>query len=216
MARKEEQKTNNGSGHIKVRVIEFEIDGHDATLAEGIKAFTTALSHSAVIVTTPKRPALPVPERPNTPVALDAEEPEPADTSTDGLEQEVAEEKSSNGQKRSYNYRPPKFMDDLDLTKGTKPLAEFIAEKGSPTEMLDRYLVVAVWLKKHLQIEEFTINHIYTAFDNLGWKAQMPPNHSQPLRDLKTKKHFLTKEKSGAYKVNWQGTQHVEKMGAIQ
>ncbi|HWY71354.1 MAG TPA: hypothetical protein VNX88_21990 [Terriglobales bacterium] len=79
--------------------------------------------------------------------------------------------------------------------------------------MSERYIAVAVWLKEHLQIEEFTIHHIYTAFDNLGWKAQMPVDHSQPLRDLKNKRHFLTKEKGAGYKVNWQGIQYVANMG---
>jgi hypothetical protein len=42
----------------------------------------------------------------------------------------------------------------------------------------------------------------------------MPVNHSQPLRDLKTNRHFLTKEKGAGYKVNWQRIQYVAKMGS--
>ena len=99
----------------------------------------------------------------------------------------------------------PKFLDDFDLTKATKPVAEFVAEKGSPTEAMDRYIVVAVWLKEHMSVEEFDINQIYSVFKHLGWLSSMPNNHSQPLRDLKTKRHFLTKEKSHGYKLNWAG-----------
>ena len=132
----------------------------------------------------------------------------------DEEEQAVEEPTNGNGSKRSYNYRPPKFLDDLDLSKANKTIADFLAEKGNPTETNDRYIAVAVWLKEHMQIEEFTINHIYTVFDNLGWKGQVPVNHSQPLRDLKTKRHFLTKEKGAGYKVNWQGIQYVAKLGA--
>jgi hypothetical protein len=65
-----------------------------------------------------------------------------------------------------------------------------------------------------MKLEEFGINEIFTVFDNFGWRTSIPVNHSQPLRDLKTKRHFLTKEKGGGYKVNWQGIQYVAKMGA--
>jgi hypothetical protein len=107
-------------------------------------------------------------------------------------------------------------MDDLDLSKATKQLADFMAEKGNPTETNDRYIAIAVWFKEHMNVEEFTIHHVYTAFVNLGWKAQVPVDHSQPLRSLKNKRHLLTKEKGGGYKVNFQGIQYVAKMGVTK
>jgi hypothetical protein len=89
-----------------------------------------------------------------------------------------------------------------------------VAEKGDPTETNDRYIVVATWLNQQMSVEEFGINEIYTVFKNLDWQSSIPVNHSQPLRDLKTKRHFLTKEKGHGYKVNWAGLQYVGKMGA--
>jgi hypothetical protein len=132
------------------------------------------------------------------------------------VEQETTEEEPSNGNgsKRSYTFKAPKFLHDLDMTKATKPLADFMAEKGNPTEIMDRYVVIAVWLKDHMEVDEFKIDHIWTAYNALGWKAQFPENHSQPLRDLKSKKNFLTKEKGAGYKVSWPGEQYVAKMGA--
>lgn len=218
MSRKDEQKANtNGhdSGGIKVRVIEFELHGRNATVSEGIKAITEAISGRAIVE--PRRPALPAAPKPAQPAAVVVEEEpeeqlaEPAQPTGEYVEEEGQEETPTNGPKRNYNYRPPKFLDDLDLSKASRPVAEFVKEKGDPAETNDRYIVVAVWLKEHMKIETFTINHIYTVFDNLGWKGQIPVNHSQPLRDLKTKRHFLTKTKEG-YQVNWQGTQYVEKM----
>jgi hypothetical protein len=133
------------------------------------------------------------------------------------VEDALAEDAASGnggGPKRTYNFKAPTFMDDLDLSKATKQLADFMAEKGSPTETNDRYIAIAVWFKEYMKIEEFTIHHIYTAFVNLGWKAQVPVDHSQPLRSLKNKRHFLTKEKGAGYKVNFQGIQYVAKMGS--
>ena len=201
--------------------MELDVEGGTADLVEGFKSFATALTRGVTPVGASTRAlaapktvmaAAPAPAGDQHEVVFPPEvEQEPGG---DEQEQNVEVPINGNGSKRSYNYRPPKFLDDLDLSKASKPVADFLAEKGNPTETNDRYVAVAVWLKEHLQIEEFTINHIYTVFDNLGWKGQMPVNHSQPLRDLKTKRHFLTKEKGAGYKVNWQGIQYVAKMGA--
>lgn len=228
MSRKDEQKAkNNGNGRNRVQgfVFGINLEGTEEVVTEGIRAFTQAMTKSGLIVasTAAVRPAL-LEAKPNSRavVDLETEEPEATEESAqenyDSVADDDAEETpsngSSNGSKRTYNYRAPRFLDELDLTKATESIKDFMAEKGNPSETNDRYMVVAVWLKEHMQIEEFTINHVYTVFDNLGWKGQIPINHSQPLRDLKTKRHFLTKEKGAGYKVNWQGTQYVTNMGA--
>src|SRR5229473_409102 len=60
MRRKNEQEASgNGAGHIKFRVVEFEIDGGNDMLAEGIKALTTALSKSSVTTTVVSQRTLP-------------------------------------------------------------------------------------------------------------------------------------------------------------
>lgn len=143
----------------------------------------------------------------------DAVEPEPLEE-----EQQAGEDsgESSNGTgkgpKRNYTFRAPKFLHDLDLSKAAKPLADFMTEKGNPSDVTDQYIVIAVWLKEQMAVEQFKIAHIWTAYSFLGWKAQFPENHSQPLRDL-IKKNFLTKDKDG-YKVSWPGEQYVTKLGA--
>lgn len=78
---------------------------------------------------------------------------------------------------------------------------------------MDRYIVIAVWYKDHMKVAEFKIDHIWTAYNFLSWKATFPENHSQPLRDLKKKK-FLTKEKDSDYKVGWLGEKHVAGLNA--
>src|SRR5262249_15722019 len=164
MAGKNEQKANtNGqdTGGIKVRVIEFELHGRNATVSEGIKAITEAIAGRGVVVSEPRRPALPTAPKPVHPAAVVVEqEPEqqvedPAQPAEEQAEDESQDE-STNGTKRNYNYRPPKCLDDLDLSKATKPIADFMAEKGNPTETNDRYIVAAVWLKEHMSIENFT------------------------------------------------------------
>src|SRR5271155_6150148 len=126
MAKKDDARTNqNGHdiGGIKVRVIEFELHGRNATVSEGIKAITAAISGRAVVVPEPKRPALP--SIPNTTTTIvDAEEVEqPEETADIPDETDVVEQTEENangnssgsGQKRPYSYKTPKYMDDLDF-----------------------------------------------------------------------------------------------------
>ena len=222
MSKNDEQKANpsgHDSGGIKVRVIEFELNGRNATVSEGIKAITAAISGRAVVVPEPKRPALPaLPKTETATTTIDAEELEQQDDAAVEPDADAAEETASsngsNGQKRQYSYKTPKYMDELDFSKATKSLEDFATEKGNPTDVMDKYLLTVVWFKKHMAIEEVTVGHIYTAFDNVGWKSDMPVNPSVPLRDLKSKRHVLTREQGAeGYKVNFKGEQIVEKMG---
>src|SRR6266568_8341817 len=98
MSKRDEQKANtNGhdNGGIKVRVIEFELHGRNATVSEGIKAITQAISGRAVIVPEPKRPALPAVSNSNTTTVLEAEEPEQPEMGAVAVEgQDVQDEAS--------------------------------------------------------------------------------------------------------------------------
>lgn len=223
MGNKKDELKLNGIGRVKFRYADserfFDLDvdniKNETGVVEGLKSIASALAGRNL----PAQRALPpVPKK--TAQVVEAEEETPGledviDEPKDEEQEDSAESNGSNGNgpKRSYNYKPPKFLDDFNLTKATKPVAEFVAEKGSPTEAMDRYIVVAIWLKEHMNVEEFDINHIYTVFKDLGWLSSMPNDHSRPLRDLKTKRHFLTKDKGQDYKVNWAGLQYVQKMG---
>jgi hypothetical protein len=228
MAKKDEEKAKlqgNGNNQVQGFVFGINLKGSEAVVMEGIKAFTHAMTKSGVVLTPPVvRPSLSAgaPAPAATTSTVDTEEipqPEVTDAVVEDEDEEiqddaVTEEPGNSGPKRTYTFKAPKFLHELDMTKASKPLVDFMAEKGNPTELMDRYIAIAVWLKDHMQTEEFTINHIWTAYSLLGWKTQFPENHSQTLRDLKSKKNYLTKEKGAGYKVSWPGEQYVTKMGA--
>ncbi|MDE2466921.1 MAG: hypothetical protein KGO02_24875 [Alphaproteobacteria bacterium] len=227
MARKDTEKSKtreSGQNRVQGFVFGISLEGTEEVVSEGIKAFSQALMKSGLTVSAGTTARPPLLTRGKQSPAPDVDQPPTDGDSTDEQIEEsdephdtvVLEGKPSNNSnsRRSYNHRPPKFLDELDLTKATKSIEEFMAEKGNPAEANDRYIAIAVWLKEHMSIEEFDINHIYTVFHSLGWKAQVPVSHSQPIRDLKSKRHFLTREKGEGYKVNWKGIQYVAKMGA--
>lgn len=233
MARRDEQKTKlngiaNGKSRMKVFVTGFEIEGGDEILSEGFKAIrelSQAISRSTVLPSgSASRPALgaPKPEAVGVGAAMETEPAEDSanvETEESSMEDASEEEISSaNGarQKRNYNFKTPTFLNDLDVTKAKKSLKDFVAEK-SPPDVMSKYLAVVYWLQKYMDVAEVTIDHVYTVFDLLGWKTEMPSNPSVPLRDLKSKRHMLTRESgSEGYKVNFKGEQYVEGMGAAK
>jgi hypothetical protein len=224
MRRKEGPTNGNGAGHIKFRVIEFEIDGGNDTLAEGIKALTTALQKSPVALTPGARTSLlAAPKIKSGTTAI--EEPETQETATGSEEEleetaegetDLEEEVSGNGKPKKPRPAPraPKFLSELNLTTASTKLADFVAQKN-PTAVKDKYLVIAEWFKEYMQLPEITLDHIYTAYDFLGWKSQLPNGYlGQPLIDLRADNLLDKGEKRGRFKINWNGTTAVTKMGS--
>jgi hypothetical protein len=202
----------------------FSAEGGDEVIAQGFKAITdltNAIKASGVLPpATRVRSLAPATDAAGKGAAavIEQTEEEEVEVPEAQIEEETDDEVEAtpvngNTPKRNYNFKKPKFLNDLEINKASKPLAEFVKEKN-PTDQLDKYLVVVVWLITYMQVPEVTIDHVYTVFDILGWNGEMPTNPSIPLRDLKSKKLMLTREPDAeGYKVNFKGEQHVENMG---
>lgn len=231
--RKEEFQTN-GRGTFRFRYMDtnrqFEVEANNVggeSLLEGFRHVANAISGRNVAhhapqllnatgasVTATAKAAGPRDNQENF-------EFEPQAASAPTIAEEDAEtserqETPTNGNealpKRNYSYKTPTFQNDLDITKAKKDLKQFMAEKNPPNVTM-KYLATVYWLQKHMDIPEVTIDQVYTIFDILGWKAEMPSNPSVPLRDLKSKSHMLTREPGAeGYKLNFKGEQEVEKM----
>lgn len=230
MAKKDEQKAKSTSGtgksRMKVFVAGFDMEGSDETMAEGFKAIrelAASISRSTMLppALAPK-PALgaPKPEAGGG-TAVEEVEEQPVQVEVEDVEAEdEAGETTSNGNgsgpKRTYNFKTPTFLNDLDVTKAKKDLKEFVAEKNPP-DVMNKYLVIVYFLQKYMDIAEVTVDHVYTVFDTLGWKTEMPLKAGKPMADLKSKRHMLTREPNAeGYKLNFKGEQEVEKMGATK
>src|SRR6266404_1929690 len=200
MRRKSDEPNGTGEGHIKFRVIEFEIDGGNDTLAEGIKALTTALSKSPVTTTVmSQRPALPA-GTPKRTAAATTETPAPAEgelfpePETD-TEEEHGDETNGNAAparaKRPATPPPTlEILDDIDLSTGKVPLKDFVAQKN-PSDAYERFATIAVWYKENHDLDEVNAGRIYTAYRFLDW---VPPSDvAQTLRNLKASKKWFGK-----------------------
>lgn len=213
MRRKNDEANGNGDGHIKFRVIEFEIDGDNGTLAEGIKALTTALSKTSISAAQ-QRPTLPA-GTPKRAVATEAAPPVEGELFPEPdveMEEEAHEETNGNAaathsKRPSQPPRTPDVLSDIDLNTGKMSLKDFIAQK-SPNGPFETYATIAVWYKENHNLTEVNDDRIYTAYRFLD---EVPPNDvGAVLRQLKFKKWFDKGEKKGHYKINIVGLNKVQ------
>jgi hypothetical protein len=128
---------------------------------------------------------------------------------------ETAEEAGEAPTKPKRKLKNPKVPSTPILTEAKLPLADFMKQKGSPPEMMDKYAVVAVWYKDQFKITAMNIHRIFAAFKVLGWETQLPADIEKPLKNLTyTRKWFEKLEGAGDYSIVWLGESEVGKMGA--
>jgi hypothetical protein len=108
-------------------------------------------------------------------------------------------------------FRSPKVVDDLNMDAAGKPFSEFVADYGSPSETLPRYLLCSYWLDAFAKVPEATADHIYTCYLSVPWTFEVP-DPGQPFRSLKANGAGDTKK--GAFVINHIGKARVEKMKA--
>lgn len=191
-------------GRVKVRVIEFELDGSNQTLRESIRDIVGAIGGRTQQQQLLRAPAL------NDKTAAIAEqaaaiEPEDALTDTD----EGGENGTSGPRARRSPPRTPQIL-DLDFNSSDQPLSSLAQsltlESGTDT---DRYTVIAWWLKEKLSIEEITADHIHTGYRYMKWNT--PNDAGAPLRALKGRSYGYVKKgsKPGTYVLTHIGVNHV-------
>ena len=220
--KKDDQNTNTPVARVKLRWMELDVEGGTANLVEGFKSFATELTRGASAV--PRTNALSSKKTDTNTSTSVIDTPVVEGENVDAIDGEPTDEilpdpTISNGDsrpKRRPAPKAPRFLNELDLTKATVQLADFVREKNPEGDM-DKYAVIAVWFKQHLNTEEVSIDHIFTAYKALGWQAQLPTDLSQTFRNLKSNKNWLDSGSTrGAYKINWNGEGSVNKMGAVK
>lgn len=208
---------NEQNGKMKVRIIEFELEGSDMSLQESLKSIAAALSRPAVL--TIQRPQQRIG---TTKTEIDASSSHESAEDIENIEEVVAEEESDSSATAVPRKprKPPKMaapslveirFDDLKPT-----FAEFVAEKEPKSDM-QRYLCAAFWLKAHKSVNEVSIDHMYTAYKVMGWA--LPGVPVQPMRELAATrdKRFSKGAEKGHYAINHIGEGYVTtKMGTGQ
>lgn len=215
MARNDGKMPQSSSGKVKFRIIEFEMEGGNDRIEQGLRAFAQSVARSDTA------PRITSNIRGSAPGILEASQPQHVENATESQpnpevaeSEEASEIPSPQRPRRRPAPRAPKFLNTVDLTAADVQLAAYVAMKD-PKDTQEKYIVISQWFKEFLGVEEFSVDHIYTAYKHLGWQAQLPPDPGQPLRDLRYKKSWLDQGSGKAtYKLNWSGTNYVNKLGS--
>jgi hypothetical protein len=201
---------------VKFRLLEFEAEGGSAALQDGLRQFVTALSRASAPPPPRSLPARPVDQgAPGAEVPVNGELfPLSPDATEGDTEVDITPEPPSEPKVRQPR-KPPTFTVinglNLDAGDGYPSLGDFAKQKAAEGHTA-RYLVSAVWLKRHADIKDFTADHAFTVYKRLGW-GSTPTDAGQPLRDLKRAKLIDQGEKAGSFTVNDAGFDKVDRMG---
>lgn len=200
-------------GKVKMTVIHFETESDNATLQENIRAIANTLTRALA------PPPRIVPQQLTsgngaaTNGAGAAHAPE-ADDFEDAIDAEiVSDSKKPKAKKAAASKGRSPVALDLDLTVGDVPLKQFMEQK-KPNSDNKRYLVIAQWLKTNLNLEEVTMDHIYTGYRHMGWNV--PDDAGGPLRQCKQQGWMKRGKGKGAYAINHIGEGVVNDIGQAE
>lgn len=197
-----QSKPSGQAGKVKIRVIEFEVEGSDETMQESLKSITAALNKGMTAAQ---------PSRVKYITAPHQQEDQPEEHELDDSEEEeptaAAVRKPSSPKKP-----PPTKLLEISFTDTTPTLKEFITEK-SPKSVLHKALVIAYWYKHYKKTPEITSDHLFTAYRHLQWTVPRDPG--QAIRDLRHKRRTQLTAGStpGASVINHVGENIVMEMG---
>ena len=183
-------------GKVRLRFVEFELEGLSSTIEESIKSIVASMNRG-------NAGALPAQQRgngsPHLPrlVALNGNDgSEPA--GPEKLDEDIGpggsqgDESAPTRTKGATRYTQPHFLKELDLDSGEKPFKDYANDLHPETDN-DRYLVIASWLKLFRSLDSITIHHVYTCNQKMGWTSQK--DVGQPFRQLKRKSMFINSRK---------------------
>jgi hypothetical protein len=195
-------------GKIKIRFFEIELDGSNETLQEAMRTFNSVVGKSTIVIN--RTPALPGIQNHDASEIQQVEDEAAPPTPDEFTEPPSGMTPNSPTKPKKKKYATPQVL-SIDLKSGKIPFDEYVQLK-TPTDTTKKYLVCAAWLKENLNLDEITINHVYTCFRALGWNVQR--DVGQTFRTGKKQGYFDNGSKNGFWKINHIGLGVVDKMGS--
>lgn len=205
------------NGKMKVRIIEFELEGSDTSLQESLKSIAAALSRPNNAISAPRINRIEAPRQVDVTVNGAIQSDEDFDDTEILDEQDTVQSENSPLPKkvRKPTKGPtPAILRDVRFDDVEPTFAIFSADRQPKSDKL-KYLCVAHWLKTYKDINEISIDHVYTAYKVMNWA--LPANAVQPMRELAATRdgRFSKGHEKGHYAINHVGEGFVTtKMGA--
>lgn len=191
----------------RIRVFFAEVEGDDETIQEGLQAINVAANKIFQSAPTKIVKILPASATP-----LDEDELfKELDSEIDSEGQEdnlIPPSVVANSKPKKSSYKPPvmAIVKDMNLRpEGELSFRDFYAQKKPNTQ--EQAVTVAVYyLKRVLELEKVTPEHIYTCFKDVGRRT--PKNMPQTIRDNAKNKGWVDTSERGNIKI----TNHGENM----
>lgn len=199
--------TPRSGGTSRIRFVMVDAEIADGDIGQITQAIQNALRGPGT-PTVVKRIAAPTPPIHN---GAEAPELEVVDGKVDDAEEVEAIDVSPQPARQRGTRKPSPTPDPIPIEKDQGVTLAAFAKNKDVKSQHKKYLIAAAWLKEHRGIDVVTPGHIYTCFRFMDWPTNIL-DFAQPLRDLKAKKYFVTKEK-GSYAINHIGLDYVKKLG---
>ena len=195
------------SSKVKIRFLEVDLEGDDASIQDAIRTFQTALNRPRGA--TPRLIAVassPADASNQTMPEITEQDPEREDDASEEAAHKVVRPPRSN---RTAYKEPAWDILNIDIEDGKMRLEDFM--KKAPDVIQRRFLMIVYWLKVYRSIDVINPSHLLTCYRGLGWNV--PKSMLQPLVDLRRKKQWLDKGKGEhEFVINMPGMSEVERM----
>lgn len=200
-------------GRVKFRVIEFEVEGANPTLIEGIKNLAAAIGRGNGAAQQMK--AVRTAANGNGAAALgagvDAEDDVDVDVDddTETIEHEPVTPRKATAPRKRPALKP---VHGIDWNNPAPSLKDF-TDGFDLDSVVRKYTAIAHWFKEYRDTPAITVHHIYSAYKALGW-TDLPQQPVDTLQDLKNKQRYKWMEGTatrGEYAINAYGDQEVAK-----
>jgi hypothetical protein len=150
---------------VKLRVIEFELEGENSSVENSIRQITNALTDRVTVVK-PLQAKSPKELTGN----VKGDEVETVNGEPEVIAAETVEENGDGAVRKAAKkkLKAPLFLNDLNLTGTGVSFKDFAKEKA-PTSRNKQYLVAAFWLKNHGDSPTINVDKVYTCFKTASW-----------------------------------------------
>ena len=163
-------KGNSGAedrAKVKLRVIEFELEGANASVENSIRQLTNALA-TRNGSSKPVAPAKPQKELAGAAPEEDVMEAEVVEPQAAEDETPAAAPKTPRAKPKP---KPPTYLPSMLSKEKFDEFKEFAAKKSSAGTRRQQYLVAAFWMKEHDGGANANADKTYTLFKTAGWST---------------------------------------------
>ena len=199
----------------KFQFVFVNIEGDQDTLKEALRQVGTVLHHG-LKPATPARTLIAVPVSKaigNGSTAVNNDQSDvyevlPEEPTADEIPVSPAAATAAKPKREKKAAKVPEVL-SFDPNDADVSMGDFFSQHDTSSQF-NKYLVIAAWFKRHKNVDEITVSHVYTCYQLMKWQA--PDNMSQPFQDMKRLRSYFDKGGQGGWCINIVGMNEVDRI----